>query len=154
MVEFSKINGLAAPTAADPSVNTTTNIAVGQTITGTPGTTWTSVYSHTVSGYSYGALYLLRNDWTGSTSTIYDWYCQILVDGSIIYNSYTGYEVSQQPVKTQAGGVNDILIGTDEHVFGTHNMIFFETSLEIKVSPWWTTGTRYCYLDAWYMRFD
>jgi hypothetical protein len=153
MVEFSKINGLAAPTAADPSVNTTTNINVAQTISGTPGTTWTSVYSHTVSGYSYGMLYFLKNDWTGTASTIYDWYVQILVDGSVVYSSYT-YESATKPVKHETGGVDYICIGTDEWVFSTHNMVPFKTSLEIKVSPWWTFGTRYCYLDGWYFRFN
>jgi hypothetical protein len=156
MAPISKWNGLTIPTggAGNPTQIDHTNINVAQTISGTSGTTWTSIYSHTVSGYDYGCLYWLKNDYT-VTNISYYYYLQILVDGTVVYNSYTDEPtVGLGIVYPESNGSQYAPIGLANDFTVNLRPIYFNTSLQLKASPYWSTGTRYAWAYGWFQKIS
>jgi hypothetical protein len=154
MADLAKFNSLTPPVGAgDPTLNDIINIDVNVTISGTPGTTWTSIYSHTVSGYDYGALYWLKNDYTTASSVYYYYYLQILVDGSVVYNSFTDeIDTATGRIQPEAVGINYVAVGKDCHTL-VFQPVTFTTSLELKASPYWSTGTRYAWAFGYFDKY-
>ncbi len=154
MTDLAKFNSLTSPAGLDyPTLNDIVNIDVAVTISGTPGTTWTSIYSHTVSGYDYGALYWLKNDYTAANSIYYYYYIQILVDGTVVYNSYTDeITIATGRIYPEANGSSYIAVGKDCHTL-VWQPVTFTTSLQIKASPYWSTGTRYAWAFGYFDKY-
>jgi hypothetical protein len=155
MAPISKWNGLTIPAGGgNPTHTNHTVIDVSPTITGTPGTTWTSIYNHTVSGYDYGCLYFLQNDYS-TDGVAYRYYLQILVDGTVVYNSYTDEPlVSKGVIYPINAGLQNVPIGKGNDFTVNLRSIYFNTSLQLKASPYWTSTTRYAYARGWYQRFS